>query len=124
MNITLPYPPSVNTYWRSRWTGTHIRHHISHEGEKYRHAVIRALSDWDMILGPLALRVEVHPPDRRARDLDNVLKALLDSLEHAGVYESDSQIVDLHVVKRDPAPPGRVKVTVTQAAREWQPQLI
>ncbi len=124
MNITLPYPPSVNDYWKSRWTGKFIQHYISPEVRKFRQAVIRSLSDWDMILGPLAVRVDVFPPDRRARDLDNVCKGLLDALEHAGVYEDDSQICDLHLIRRDPAPPGRVEVTVTQAAREWQPELI
>lgn len=123
MNITLPYPPSVNAYWKSRWTGKFIQHYISPQGRAFRHQVIRALSDWDMILGPLAVRVDVFPPDRRARDLDNVCKSLLDAMEHAGVYEDDSQIADLHLIRRDPAPPGRVEVTVTQAAREWQPEL-
>ena len=123
MTITLPYPPSVNHYWKSRWTGKFISHYISAEGKAFRHQVIRALSDWDMILGPLAVRVDVFPPDRRARDLDNVCKSLLDAMEHAGVYEDDSQIADLHLIRRDPAPPGRVEVTVTQAAREWQPEL-
>jgi len=124
MKITLPYPPSVNNYWKSRWTGKFIQHYITPDGRAFRQDVIRRLHDWDMILGPITLAVEVFPPDRRKRDLDNVLKALLDSMEHAGVFENDSQIVDLHVVKRDPAPPGRVEVTVTQAVREWQPELL
>ena len=36
---------------------------------------------------------------RRRRDLDNILKSLLDSLTHAGVWEDDSQITDLRIRK-------------------------
>jgi crossover junction endodeoxyribonuclease RusA len=58
--------------------------------------------------------------DRRRRDLDNVQKALLDALEHGGVYRDDAQI-DLLVVERGPVTPGgkslvRVEV-ITQARR-------
>jgi crossover junction endodeoxyribonuclease RusA len=41
--------------------------------------------------------MSVHAPDRRRRDLDNVLKSTLDSLTHAGVWDDDSQIDQLSV---------------------------
>jgi crossover junction endodeoxyribonuclease RusA len=43
--------------------------------------------------------MDAFPPDRRRRDLDNIQKALLDSLEHAGVYADDNQI-DLLIARR------------------------
>jgi crossover junction endodeoxyribonuclease RusA len=46
---------------------------------------------------PLRVVIEAWRPDRRRRDLDNLLKATLDGLAHAGVYEDDSQIVDLRI---------------------------
>lgn len=48
------------------------------------------------------LRVElsVTPPDNRRRDLDNLLKAVLDGLGFAGVYDDDSQIDELLVIRR------------------------
>jgi Holliday junction resolvase RusA-like endonuclease len=46
---------------------------------------------------PVACRVTVCPPDNRKRDLDNILKALFDALQHAGVIEDDSQIRKLMV---------------------------
>lgn len=36
-------------------------------------------------------------PDNRRRDAVNLLKAPLDALAHAGVYEDDSQIVELSI---------------------------
>lgn len=47
--------------------------------------------------GHLKVEIEAFRPDKRRRDLDNLLKATLDGLAHAGVYEDDSQIVDLHI---------------------------
>jgi crossover junction endodeoxyribonuclease RusA len=51
--------------------------------------------------GRLAVHITLFPPDRRKRDVDNILKALLDACEHAGCYESDSQIDELHIVRRE-----------------------
>jgi crossover junction endodeoxyribonuclease RusA len=45
----------------------------------------------------LKVEIEAWRPDKRKRDLDNLLKAVLDSLAHAGVFEDDSQIVDLRI---------------------------
>jgi len=47
------------------------------------------------------VHVALFPPDKRKRDVDNVLKALLDACEHAGCYESDSQIDELHIVRQE-----------------------
>jgi len=43
--------------------------------------------------------VEVYPPDKRRRDLDNLMKATADSLQHAQVYPDDSQIDDLRIIR-------------------------
>lgn len=52
--------------------------------------------------GPLRLEVIFSPPDKRRRDADNICKCLLDSLQNAEVFEDDSQIVDLRVIKKRP----------------------
>jgi crossover junction endodeoxyribonuclease RusA len=94
--ITLPWPPSVNTYWRN----VNGRTIISAKGREYRETV----GDQTMFqrqvnhfTGPLRVVIEAWRPDKRRRDLDNLLKATLDGLAHAGVYDDDSQIVDLHI---------------------------
>jgi crossover junction endodeoxyribonuclease RusA len=53
----------------------------------------------------------VFPPDKRKRDIDNLLKSLLDSLTHAKVWKDDNQISDLRIY-RNPIIAGMVKVRV------------
>jgi len=118
-SFELPYPPSINHYWRRVGSTTLI----SREGRRFRKAVCATLAArpgrGPPLAGRLAVYVTVCPPDRRRRDLDNVQKALLDALEHRGVYRDDAQI-DLLVVERGPVTPGGktlVRVEVIPEAR-------
>ena len=47
----------------------------------------------------LGATITVFPKDKRASDLDNRLKSLLDSLENAGVYNDDSQFDRIYIVR-------------------------
>jgi crossover junction endodeoxyribonuclease RusA len=67
-----------------------------------------------LFTGRLAIHIEARPPDRRARDLDNIGKAPLDALQHAGVYESDSQIDDLRIVRGPVCEGGELVVTIAE----------
>jgi crossover junction endodeoxyribonuclease RusA len=92
----VPWPPSVNHYWRN-FRGRMV---ISAEGRKYREAVVQQV--WlegkiKRITGDLKVTIEAFRPDERRRDLDNLLKGTLDALAHAGLYEDDSQIRDLRI---------------------------
>ena len=96
IEITLPWPPLVNTYWRN-FDGRMI---ISARGREYRETVGDQMTLQKMVKhfkGQLKVEIEAFRPDKRRRDLDNLLKATLDGLAHAGVYEDDSQIVDLRI---------------------------
>lgn len=96
MNLTLPFPPSVNRIWR-QWKGRTL---LSKEGREYRDRVAR---EWLLMrsqgLGRRALVVDVlaYMPDARRRDIDNLAKASLDALQRAGAFVDDSQIVDLRI---------------------------
>lgn len=119
LELQLPYPPSVNHYWRM-WRGRMV---ISEEGRRYRETVCQRLAP---ALAPapgmsgngprkppsggrIALSMDAFPPDRRRRDLDNIQKALLDAMQHAGVYVDDSQI-DLLVARRQSLRDGGLMV--------------
>lgn len=60
------------------------------------------------ILGRVGVSVVLHFSDKRRRDLDNVLKGFLDAMTHAGVWEDDSQIDKLNIVRAEPSKPGKL----------------
>jgi crossover junction endodeoxyribonuclease RusA len=112
MELILPFPPSVNTYWRN-FNGRML---ISKKGREYRKAVA------DQVLiqkgakhyqGKVKMTIEAWRPDERKRDLDNLLKAPLDALTHAGVYVDDQLIVDLRIFWAEDKG-GKLKVKIEE----------
>jgi crossover junction endodeoxyribonuclease RusA len=65
-------------------------------------------------IGPVALRLDLYPPDRRRRDCDNAQKVVLDALQQGGAFLDDSQVVWLLTVKKEVVPGGKVVVTMGQ----------
>lgn len=108
--LELPFPPSVNHYWRR----VGFRTLISREGRRFRERVMALLAARKVqpILGRLSVELDLYPPDNRRRDLDNLPKAVLDALQHGGAYEDDSQIVRLALEKREPVPGGLTIVRI------------
>ncbi len=111
--VILPWPPSVNRYWRT-FRGRML---ISADGRTYRQEAIAAAVTGDRF-GSVKVRVSIEAwlPDNRRRDVDNLLKAPLDALCHAGIYEDDSQIVELSIRRAglDKANP-RLEITLEAA---------
>lgn len=116
MDIELPFPPSLNHYWRR----VGARTLISRRGRAFRQAVcsILAAHGTRPLHGPLEIVIDVHPPDRRRRDIDNLQKALLDALAHGGAYHDDSQIVHLDVWRRQPLRGGKMVVKIRRRETE------
>lgn len=80
-------------------------------------AAAQGWGGWDArkaLTGPLDLELLLAPPDRRARDADNVAKVLCDSLTHAGVLTDDSNKVvrRLTIEWTDPVKDGAIMVTI------------
>ena len=117
MELTLPFPPSVNHYYRRVGPRTLI----SREGREYRRAICGLLAPGGgngirkpPAGGRIALAMDAFPPDRRRRDLDNLLKCTQDSLAHAGVFEDDSQIDLLVVARCGPVRGGKVAIRIDE----------
>ncbi len=100
LTLDLPYPPSLNRYYRS-FGGRVV---ISREGRRYTDSVVSILSSCGMtsIRRKVRMRIDVYPPDARRRDIDNILKCLLDSLVKGGALEDDSLIRGLSIEMREP----------------------
>lgn len=111
--IQLPWPPSVNHYYRR------VGHRtiISREGRAYRKEVCAILRSLHVrtLEGDLRLVIDAYPPDKRRRDLDNIQKALWDSLQHGSAYKDDSQIKDFECHMRQlHRPNGKVIVRLNE----------
>jgi crossover junction endodeoxyribonuclease RusA len=111
--ITLPFPPSVNTYWRS----VKGRNILSKKAREYQNVCAAMLLGTTTIKGSVFLSITLVPPDNRHRDSDNYNKALFDVLVKNGVIEGDSnRFVRGHmVVWNEPdGSDGRAVVTVSK----------
>ncbi|MDU5319796.1 MAG: RusA family crossover junction endodeoxyribonuclease [Escherichia coli] len=104
MKLILPFPPSVNTYWRHPNKGAFAgKSLISAAGRKFQSAACAAIVEHVLF-----------PPDNRIRDLDNYNKALFDALTHAGVWEDDSQVKRMLVEWGPVIPEGKVEITISK----------
>ena len=110
IQLNLPYPPSVNHYWGIRGK----QRFIGSKGKKFRAMVMDAVNEAGIqpLEGRLAVHIALFPPDRRKRDVDNVLKSLLDACEHAGCYLNDSQIDELHIIRQEIIPGGACTIAI------------
>jgi crossover junction endodeoxyribonuclease RusA len=109
--VTLPYPPTVNTYWRYTPVGRSCRVFLSAKGRDYKKQIAGLLYGLKPSHGRIQMEVEVNPPDRRKRDLDNILKALLDSMQGI-LYMDDEQIDCLIISRRGVVPSGKITISV------------
>ena len=111
--LELPWPPTVNTYWRH----ARGRHYISEKGEKYQLAVLGIITAANLAIktkSRLKVTINAHAPDKRRRDLDNLLKSVFDSLTNAGFMVDDEQIDDFRIRRREKIKGGMLAITITE----------
>jgi crossover junction endodeoxyribonuclease RusA len=113
IELTLPLPNSANTHWR------HARGiiYLSKQGREYRAAVFKAVNDAKLALklkGRLSVELYIYPRDKRKTDIDNRIKAANDALQHAQVFEDDSQIDRLYVERREIVKGGKCIVIIRE----------
>jgi crossover junction endodeoxyribonuclease RusA len=98
VTVRLPYPPSANKLWRAV------------QGRNIKSADYRAwLAECAMLLmvarapkttGPYHLRLYATRPDRRRRDIDNLLKPCSDALKASGLVADDSDAESVYAAWR------------------------
>ena len=122
ISIDLPFPPSVNHYWGSksirRGPRNTVSRYVNKAGKAFRTETIYRCTIARIrngLTGELKCSIDLYPPDRRIRDVDNYPKGILDALVHAGVMVDDSQVVDLRIRMMNPVKPGRVSVRLETA---------
>jgi len=87
LRVKLPWPPSVNHYWKARGS----RRFISPQARAWLdEAVLLLRASRVRFSGAVVIRMRLSPPDRRRRDGDNLEKAVMDALVKAGVIKDDS----------------------------------
>jgi crossover junction endodeoxyribonuclease RusA len=95
-SAVLAWPPSNNNLY----TVARGRKILSEEGRAYRDAAIMQIASQRTVgrmAGHVSVRIIAYPPDRRRRDLDNLLKMPLDCLVKSGVISDDSMIHSLAI---------------------------
>ena len=93
--ILLPYPPSLNSNWRQGKGRTH-------KSTKYTLWIVDAGYALNQqrpphLSPPYIVEIAAGRPDKRKRDLDNLIKPVLDLLTSHGVICDDSEIEHLTI---------------------------
>lgn len=120
MLLTLPFPPSVNSYWRAPSKGPLAgRHLISAKGRQFRTEALSCVLEQlrrvpKIITEPVSVAIVFYPPNLIRRDLDNFLKAPLDALTHAGVWADDSQVKKLTMEWGPVTKGGKVDIQIRE----------
>ena len=126
IELTLPWPPSVNVYKKpgrmvTTQSGKLIQTRVdTKETTMFDYQVWALIKskkakeglksfDREAIVG---LEVLAYPPDAKRRDIDNILKVLVDSLVRGGLIPDDFQISRLLIQRCGIVDQGKVVVRI------------
>ena len=117
--FALPFPPSVNDYWGKTKRGFVF---LKPAARKYKKAVELVLTRSGFGVYPtkdkVSLKIVSHKSDARRYDIDNLLKALLDSMK-GRVFVDDFDVDEITIkrgeIDRDNP---RVEIEVMRIASE------
>lgn len=119
LELIFPYPPTINHIYSRGKHGVYLKPHV----KAYREICYWQLSAFNtktvisamatnVINARIKLTIKVYFPDKRRRDLDNILKATLDTLVYCKVIDDDSLIEELHVIKAGYVKHGRLELKI------------
>jgi crossover junction endodeoxyribonuclease RusA len=112
VRIELPWPPTVNHLY------INLRHGKG-RAKSPQYKLWQEKAGWAVkeqrpgkISGTYSLSLYCHRPDRRKRDIGNLIKAIEDLLVELQVIPDDSKCSDVHAywIDADPVPGGAVTV--------------
>lgn len=116
LTLTLPWPPSVNNLYAT----VNGRRVLSANGRAYHKAVLGAVLEQVGLQGRFGKKrvsyfARVSPPDaHRRRDLSNLIKSMEDALTHARIWDDDSQVDRLTIVRGAPLVGGSVLIQIEE----------
>lgn len=88
IQLHIPSPPSANALWvRARKGMRRSDRYMAWLTEAGWHVKAQKPKS---IEGPYCIRLHAARPDKRRRDLDNILKPVSDLLQHVGVIKDDA----------------------------------
>ena len=109
--LNLPYPPSVN----HMYINARGRRFPNAKAKAYKTAVQEYVAEYRVPkFGDvkIALIVWAYPPDKRKRDISNLLKIIEDSLQDAGVFDDDFNIDFIEIKRCDIKKGGGLTVMI------------
>lgn len=116
LELVLPWPPSINHYWKHRVIGKRAQVYLSAEGVAFKKAVIDAVfvtaKKENVFDGRLSVELLLHPPTLRKYDIDNRIKSTLDAITNAGIWIDDEQIDQLKVTRGEKVKGGEVIILI------------
>ena len=99
-SLTLPFPVSTNKIWASHRGRLVISKKYRDFCLAVKEAVTSQLgSNYRPLKGNLSISMRVHMPDRRKRDIDNLIKSTLDALQKTKVFNDDNQVSEIHICR-------------------------
>ena len=115
-NLALPWPPSINHYWKHRVVGRRAQIYISKEGTEFKQAVKRLIDEMALntLTGRVMVDIALYAPTLRKYDIDNRVKSCLDALTHAGVWLDDEQVDQLSVMRCEKITGGKMLVQIRE----------
>jgi crossover junction endodeoxyribonuclease RusA len=111
--LVLPLSPSTNTYYR-KYNNIMV---IGAEGRAFR----KAVQEYVLVNKipkfrdkKLKITMVISPRDKRKIDIDNRIKAVLDSLQKAGVFDDDFHVDHLEMIRGEAIKGGQLLVTIEE----------
>ena len=113
--LQLPFPPSLN---HNTMPGANGGRYLTPKHRAFRSTVFAIVAtEKPAVIGKrFRFELDLHYPDKRKRDADNCIKAVLDALQRAAVLADDHWLRELsvRVIEAKKPNPGKAVVTVIE----------